>query len=124
MRGSGLLAAAVGYALVAGGLFAGLRFCEPVRVSGSSMEPALRSGDVVIVRRGRPASRGDIVLVRSEGHGPVLHRVVGVAPDGSVVTKGDANWASDVGTSTPQAVSGSVSVVIPVGAVLERWRER
>ena len=35
-----------------------------VRVVGPSMVPTLRSGDTVLVRRGRPVRPGDVVLAR------------------------------------------------------------
>jgi len=55
-----------------------------VRVSGPSMSPTLRDGDVVIVRHGAAVRVGDVVLARYRGmpDRPVLKRVVGRLDDG------------------------------------------
>jgi len=38
-----------------------------VLVEGPSMAPALRSGDALLVRRGRRARPGDVIVVRFDG---------------------------------------------------------
>ncbi|WP_051367189.1 signal peptidase I [Hamadaea tsunoensis] len=51
-------------------------------VDGPSMEPALRSGERVLVRRTRRPRRGDVVLMRLPADGALLlKRVVAVAGD-------------------------------------------
>lgn len=73
----------------------GLFGVRPTLVSGSSMAPELRAGDIAVVREFPPNQirPGDIVQFRHEGvH--VIHRVVEVhhGPEGlEFVTKGDAN---------------------------------
>ena len=96
---------------------------QPVRVAGWSMHPALHPGDVAVVSRSRDAETGDVVLVRQRGKSPFLHRVVGVAPDGGVRTKGDANSVSDVATVSPSEIGGGVVAVVPIGRLVERWRQ-
>jgi signal peptidase len=108
--------------IAAGIGFVGLRSWQPVRVGGLSMHPALHPGDVVLVRRSRQPSTGEIALLRADGHQPVLHRVTRVGADGSVRTRGDANEAEDREVSEPSAVVGTVEAVLPVGRALERWR--
>lgn len=51
---------------------------QRVRVSGPSMSPALRDGDLAIARHGRAPKIGDVVLARyrSMPHRPVVKRVV------------------------------------------------
>jgi len=95
----------------------------PVKVSGWSMHPALHPGDLAFVRRGQPISAGDIVLFRSPGHAPVLHRVVHVDGSGRVQTRGDANDIVDRDSLLPSAVTGPVRAVAPVGRLLSRWRD-
>jgi signal peptidase I len=52
---------------------------EPVRVSGDSMAPTLRSGDVVLVARHGGLRPGQLVLLREPGDGaPVVKRLVAV----------------------------------------------
>lgn len=111
------------YGLTAAACFLAVRAYTPIRVSGSSMHPALHAGDLVFVTRGTP-QRGDIALLRMPGHGPVLHRIVGVEADGTVRTRGDANPVDDLEPVNREHVAGTVAAVLPVGAAIERWRGR
>lgn len=95
---------------------------QPVRVVGMSMHPALHAGDLALVRRGSGARVGQIALLVAPGHGAVLHRVVGVAPDGAVRTRGDANPTDDREQTPAWAVTGRVTLVVPIGRTLERWQ--
>lgn len=96
----------------------------PVRVGGMSMRPALVAGDLAVVRLGTQPIVGQIALVQVDGHAAMLHRIVGLGPDGSVRTRGDANPIDDLEPSSPSAVRGSVVAVVPVGGLLQRWRHR
>ena len=109
-------------AVVAALLCAALSVWEPVRVAGLSMSPALRPGDLVIVRKNARPREGSIVLVRTAGHGAVLHRVVGIGPDGSVTTRGDANAVNDSEKVRRPDIAGVVVRVVPAGKLLVRWR--
>jgi signal peptidase I len=93
----------------------------PVRVKGGSMRPALRHGDVVLVRRDVMPAEGEIALLRS-GPAFVLHRVRVVRGNGALVTRGDANPVDDFRETPRRDVRGEVVAVIPVGAFVERWR--
>jgi signal peptidase I len=67
-----------------------------VQVTGRSMTPYLRGGEVLTIRKWpcRSLGRGDLVLCRNRYDRPVLHRIIRtkIASDGTigVVTKGDA----------------------------------
>lgn len=111
---------AVAFALV----WAGHTVILPVRVAGWSMHPALSVGDVVLVRLGARPVPGDVVLVRPAGRAPVLHRVVELLDNGAVRTKGDANLVADARTVPAADVLGRSVAVIPVGAIVDRWRAR
>lgn len=65
-------------ALAATGDFFGLR------VKGSSMEPRIREGDVVIVRKQDDADTGDTVVVMVNGDSATVKRIK-KEPDGSLV---------------------------------------
>jgi len=64
------------------------------RSKGSSMEPYLKEGDALVMRKVKPESVkvGDVVLINRSG-APILHRVVQIysTPEGvfRVVTQGD-----------------------------------
>lgn len=69
---------------------------KPSFVPTHSMEPKINSGDIVFTR-GVDASNvqvGDIVRYRV-GNMDILHRVIGINPDGSFSTKGDNNNVAD-----------------------------
>jgi len=117
-----LLEYAAALAVVAGLVFAATTTWEPVRVAGRSMAPALNPGDLAIVHRDAVPREGSIVLVRAEGHGAVLHRVVAMASDGSATTRGDANTINDRERVRPQEIAGVVVRVVPASQVLSRWR--
>jgi signal peptidase I len=91
-----------------------------VYVGGGSMAPALAKGDFVVVRRGVCGVReGDVVLVAKEGWpSGVLHRVVAVNTDDTLVLQGDANPTADRDPARPESVVGVVSCVVPTGRVL------
>ncbi len=53
-------------------------------------------GDVFVVKGidGAKAKVGDVLIYNVEGRGdPIIHRVVALSPDGTLQTKGDANYA-------------------------------
>lgn len=117
-----MMPALIGYAIVVAGLLAARGLVVPVVVAGGSMRPALAPGDLAIVARHSAVKPGDVALITPEGHGPVLHRVVAVAADGRIQTRGDANPTPDARPSSPSEVEGPVVSVVPVGAWIERWR--
>lgn len=86
-------------------------------VRGGSMEPALVRGDIVVYRRGDAGlDAGDVVLFDHAGQpGGVVHRVVGVLPDGSITTAGDANTAVDRDPVERSQVRGVAVAVLPTG---------
>ena len=68
----------------------------PVTVAGTSMTPFLDPGDTVFLDLpARPIGRGDVILFARFGQKYVLHRVVGVFPDGSLELLGDAQVHSE-----------------------------
>lgn len=87
---------AIGLALLAGSLLAVRRLLLVTTVDGSSMEPTLRSGDRVLIRRTHRPRRGQVVLMRfpvRPGRPPdpqlLLKRVVHVHGD-----RVPGDWAS------------------------------
>lgn len=88
-----------------------------VLVRGGSMMPALLPGDVCVVRRGSWPRGGDVVFFEHRC-GAVLHRVVRQRPDGTLLTRGDANEIADRDPVRPSAVRGRVVGVFRTGMVL------
>ena len=107
-----------------------LRWFPTVVVTGS-MRPAVEVGDVVLVRpvEGDELQAPTVVLYDASGTGRVLHRVVARQPDGSYLTKGDANPTPDTAAVLPSQVRGAAVLLIPwVGkpaawVTQDRWVE-
>jgi len=86
-------------------------------VEGGSMRPALYPGDLIVYTRVAAEPReGDLTVFAHDGD-LVVHRVVGVEPDGSLRMRGDANVAADVEPVDRNDVRGVVVAVVPAGKV-------
>jgi signal peptidase I len=87
-------------------------------ITSGSMEPAIRTGDIVVTRTlpaGTPLASPSVILHRAVGSDQLLlHRVVAVDEvTGDYVTKGDANHSTDAPVP-PEKVVGIGSLVVPV----------
>jgi signal peptidase I len=91
---------------------------------GSSMEPMIHRGDVIVLRKGGPAKVGDVVGYRSELIGRlVVHRVHRIE-DGKLVLKGDNNDFLDPDLVPQSAVVGHLVYHVPqAGFVMEELRK-
>ena len=68
----------------------------PVTVAGTSMTPFFDPGDTVFLDLpSKPIEVGDVILFARFGTTYVLHRVVGIFPDGSLELLGDAQLRSE-----------------------------
>ena len=88
-----------------------------VRVTGPSMAPALRHGDVLVVRRtgaGRLPAAGAVVVAALPDRPLAVKRLTRVEPDGRVWLEGDNAFGStdsrDLGPQPAAAVVGRVLV--------------
>jgi signal peptidase I len=85
-----------------------------VAISGDSMEPEFRKGDLVIVRRANVYHVGEIVVYDSPIMGTVIHRIVDTTDDGFVL-KGDNNDWTDSYRPGPEEIIGRYWLQIPGG---------
>ena len=95
------------------------------RASGTSMAPAIRNGEEVVVERGGPLRKGDVVLFREPASQRMLaHRIVAIGPDG-VLLRGDAAETCE-GPVDPSMIVGRVIGVDRDGKVhpLDTFRIR
>jgi len=85
-------------------------------VSGNSMSPSIRDGDLVLTARlWLGDSVGDIVLLKRPSDGQLLlHRVIEQG-QGWRRTKGDASLSPDAERISDAAVLGGLAAVIPTG---------
>jgi signal peptidase len=90
-----------------------------VIVNGGSMEPALRDGDLTLLRRQANYAPGQIVAFRAGG-GVAVHRIQSVQPDGTYVMKGDNKERIDPWLPSDENVLGKVMLRVPlVGRVIQ-----
>lgn len=91
-----------------------------VLVSGTSMEPSLHTGDLVLVHR-RPSYRvGDVVAYRvprgNVGEGQVvIHRIVGGTAESGFVVRGDNRGTDDQWRPKPADIVGTHWADVPTG---------
>ena len=88
---------------------------SPTLVTSGSMQPLITAGDVVLVR---PVAADDltvnsVVLYDRPDTGRVLHRIVEQLPDGSFLTRGDANTSDDSGFLHADQVEGAAVLAVP-----------
>lgn len=103
-----VLESLVGFSLLVLVLLASLGYITIAVVEGSSMEPTLQTGDLVIVLRKisvNEMSVGDVVVYR-RGSMLIIHRIVMIEGN-TFITKGDNNWVVDPPVSS-EAVIGKV----------------
>jgi len=98
-------------------------------VSGTSMNPTFKAGDLVVVRRRREYHTGDVVTYRVPTGQPgagrkVIHRIIGGSSSTGFMTRGDDNPSTDMWHPTPADILGTRWVVgRGVGRYLVRLRD-
>lgn len=93
-------------------------------ITSGSMMPRLHPGDVVIaVSQGdTPIAEGTIIVFEDPIKGDlVTHRIVGVNPDGTYTTKGDANGINDASPVPQENIRGVGRWVVPYVGLLRVW---
>jgi signal peptidase len=94
-------------------------------VKSGSMEPAIKTGGLVVIRPEESYGVGDIVTFGKDTKTqiPTTHRIVAISGEGSqrtFVTKGDANNAEDPTVTRLADIHGKVLFSIPyMGYVLD-----
>ncbi len=88
---------------------------SPTLVTSGSMQPLVSPGDVVMIR---PIAADDltpntVVLYDRPDTGRVLHRIVEQLPDGSFITRGDANTSDDSGFLHADQIEGAAVIAVP-----------
>ncbi len=88
-----------------------------VVITSGSMSPSFSIGDVVMAspHNGRDLAIGDVVVFSDPARtGLLTHRIESTNPDGSYVTKGDANPQPDSTPLRPEQVVGVGSFIVPL----------
>ncbi|MEM7092561.1 MAG: signal peptidase I [Actinomycetota bacterium] len=92
-----------------------------VVASGSSMEPTIEAGDLILIRDDDEYGVGEIVAYESAELGTVLHRIVEVDEVGGETTfvlQGDNNDFVDSATPSDAEVLGQAAAIVPNGGVV------
>lgn len=82
-------------------------------VQSGSMEPALKVGSLIVVKKTNSYQKGEIITYRNKNNSQTTtHRLVEIK-NGEFVTKGDANNANDSGLINQDFIVGKVILAIP-----------
>jgi signal peptidase len=92
-------------------------------VESGSMEPAIKTGGIVVIKPSGTYSVGDVITFGpdTKTQVPTTHRVVAISsgPNPVYTTKGDANDASDPASTHRSDIEGKVLLTIPyIGFIL------
>ena len=94
-------------------------------VATGSMEPVISPGDVVAFADydGGNLPIGSIIRFDDPNRAgeTVTHRLIGINPDGTFETKGDANSQPDSSSVPPETVSGVARIVTPHAGLPQVW---
>lgn len=94
-------------------------------VKSGSMEPAIKTGAIVVIKPTTPYLVGDVITFGQDTKTqiPTTHRIVGVGGEGPLkvfTTKGDANDAEDPTPTRLSEVRGKVLFSVPyLGFILD-----
>lgn len=84
-----------------------------VLVTGHSMEPTLRAGDLLVVHPQGSYAIGDVVTFRPAGGAQVVHRIVGGSPETGWITQGDNNPLRDSWVVAESEIVGELWFLVP-----------
>ena len=110
----GAVVAVLAAILLIGAGLAGTPWYRFVSVEGGSMAPAIGRGDLILVAPAPAKVEPGMILVLRVGGALVTHRVVAVNPDGTFVTRGDANTVNDAWGGQRLTVEGEYLATVPV----------
>jgi signal peptidase len=88
-----------------------------------SMKPDLPPGTIVLVKPQHRYQANEVVSFTNPYGHTVTHRLVGFEPNGTLITKGDANDAPDGWRIAPSAVQGEVVGSIPYVGRVRLWAD-
>lgn len=83
-------------------------------VQSGSMEPAIMTGDIIVVQTQEKYFINDVITFLSgENKRVVTHRIIEINSDNNFITKGDANRVGDDDVVSFSDVVGKVILVVP-----------
>ena len=93
---------------------------QAIVVHGRSMEPTYVTGDLIVVDTDAVPAVGNIIVFKIPSDEPgggqlVVHRIVGIRPDGTYITKGDNKQNPDDFLTARSDILGSPRFSLPYG---------
>lgn len=85
---------------------------RPVVILSGSMEEALETGSVVVVKQTKDVEEEDIIFFIAKDGTPVIHRYVDTDENGNMITKGDNNPKEDLEPVASEQLQGKIVVVM------------
>jgi signal peptidase len=85
-------------------------------VQSGSMEPAIMTGDIIVIQKQNGYNKNDVITFRADTDRIVTHRIMSQdIKNGKTlfITKGDANRSEDNDVVEQENVMGKVTLVIP-----------
>ncbi|MBQ3496254.1 MAG: signal peptidase I [Clostridia bacterium] len=96
--------------------------CATLTVVTGSMQGTIDVGDVIVIKKTNDYKLHDIVTYIIPGDKvPTTHRIWKINPDGTYITKGDANNTEDTTQITKDMIVGEVVKVIPNAGHFVNW---
>jgi signal peptidase I len=88
---------------------------KPFLVQSGSMEPAIMTGDIVVIQGANTYEINDVVTFNGDNNKIITHRIVDVIQGAAeqYATKGDANRAEDSAIISDKQILGKVFLVLP-----------
>lgn len=86
---------------------------KPMVVMSGSMSPLIRTGDVVMIDPEFASPHEGSVVAFNSAHDVMIHRIVSARPDGTLISKGDANPRPDSSPVAAQDVIGPGRLLVP-----------
>jgi len=98
---------------------------SPSAITSGSMEPAIRTGDVVVGNPNVPddLAPGTVVTFESNTGMLITHRIIGVDADGSYITRGDANDSPDRPSIKPDEIRSVGRILVPLAGYPSVWAQ-
>lgn len=98
---------------------------DPTAITSGSMEPAIRTGDVVIGNPDIPEDLaiGSVVTFEASTGRLITHRVVGTTQDGAYITRGDSNSDPDRPPVDREDIQTVGRILVPYAGYPSVWAQ-
>lgn len=90
---------------------------QPLLIRSNSMQPAVTAGDIIHIQQ--PEDRttlgtGTVITYTADDGQRTTHRITRRQPDGTYITRGDANIRPDTSPVQPDDIHGVARILVPL----------